>query len=132
MNSKLTPVFVKEAIEYTKLAQWATDDQRKAIISSVRRLTATALDELRRQLDSQMMQTGTGAIGTITTVSTAGSVDTYTLTTDGFGARLMRFGQTVQVFDSTLATNRGKGTITSWDVENKTIDVTPAVAGAVA
>jgi len=128
----LTPVFVSEAIEYTKLAQWATDDARKAIINSVRRLTATALDELRRQLDSQMMQAGDGVVGTITTVATAGGVDTYTMTTDGFGARLVRFGQTVQVFDTTLATLRGSGEITLWDIANKTIDVTPAVAGAVA
>lgn len=128
----LTPIFVAEAIEYTKLAQWATDDARKAIVNSVRRLTATAIDELRRQLDSQMQQSGDGAIGTITTVATAGGVDTYTLTTDGFGARLMRFGQTVQVFDSTLATLRGSGEITFHDTENKTVNVTPAVAGAVA
>jgi hypothetical protein len=36
------------------------------------------------------------------------------------------------VYDSTLATPRGKGQITLWDVENSTIDVTPAVAGAIA
>ena len=126
----LQSVFVSENIEYTKLTQWSTDDDRKAITNAVRRLTATALDELRRQLDAQMMQAGNGVIGTITTVSTTGGVDTYTLTTDGFGARLMRFGQTVQVFDSTLATLRGSGTITLWDVENKTVSVTPAIAGA--
>lgn len=128
----LTSVFMSENIEYTKLAQWATDDERKAIVSTVRRLTATALDELRRQLDAQMMQDGSGTIGTITTVSTAGGVDTYTCTTDGFGVRLMRFGQTVQVFDSTLTTLRGSGVVTSWDVENNSVDVTPAIAGAVA
>lgn len=126
----LTCVFVSENIEYTKLAQWATDDARKAIVNSVRRLTATALDELRRQLDAQMMQPGTGVVGTISAVSTAGGVDTYTLGSDGFGARLVRFGQTVQVFDTTLATNRGSGVITKWDVENKSIDVTPAITGA--
>ena len=131
-KATLNSVFVSENIEYTKLAQYATDDARKAIVNSVRRLTATALDELRRQLDSQMMQSGNGVIGTITTVATAAGVDTYTMTTDGFGARLMRYGQTVQVFDTTLATNRGSGEITQWDVENKTISVTPAVAGAVA
>jgi len=128
----LTSVFVSENIEYTKLTQWATDNDRKAITNAVKRLTATALDELRRQLDSQLMQAGTGAVGTITTVATAAGVDTYTLTTDGFGARLVRFGQVVQVYDATLATLRGKGTITKWDVENATIDVTPAVAGAIA
>jgi len=128
----LNSVFVSENIEYTKLSQWSTDDPRKAIVNSVRRLTATAIDELRRQLDAQMMQAGNGVIGTITTVATAAGVDTYTLTTDGFGARLMRFGQTVQVFDATLATLRGSGVITFWDVENKTIGVTPAIAGAIA
>lgn len=126
----VSPVFFSENIEYTKLAQWSTDDDRKSIINGVRKLTASALDEMRRQIDAQLMQDGSGAIGTVTTVATAAGVDTYTLTTDGFGARLMRYGQVVQVFDTTLATYRGKGTITKWDVENKTIEVTPAIAGA--
>src|SRR5215510_15564444 len=73
----LTSVFVSENIEYTKLTQWSTDDDRKAITNGVRRLTATALDELRRQLDAQLMQDGTGAIGTIGSVATSGNVDTY-------------------------------------------------------
>src|SRR6266850_1741231 len=78
----VTAVFVSENIEYTKLTQWATDNDRKAITNAVRRMTAGALDEMRRQLDSQLMQ-------------------------------------------------RGKGVITSWDVENKQIGVTPSIAGAV-
>lgn len=128
----LTSVFVSENIEYTKLAQWSTDDDRKSIVNGVRRLTATALDELRRQLDAQMMQAGDGVIGTVTTDVPAGGSNVITLTTDGFGARLMRFGQTVQIFDTTLATLRGSGLITLWDVENKTINITPQIAGVVA
>jgi hypothetical protein len=124
----LNCVFCSENIEYTKLTQWATDDARKAIVNSVRRLTATALDEMRRQLDSQMMQTGDGVIGVVTTDTPAAGSNVITLTTDGFGARLMRFGQTVQVWDSALAVNRGKGVITQWDVENKTISITPQIA----
>src|SRR6266850_3258437 len=127
----VTAVFVSENIEYTKLTQWATDNDRKAITNAVRRMTAGALDEMRRQLDSQLMQSGNGVIGTISAVSTSAGVDTYTLGTDGFGARLVRFGQQIQVFDTTLATFRGKGVITSWDVENKQIGVTPSIAGAV-
>jgi hypothetical protein len=127
----LTCVFLSENIEYTKLTQWATDDERKAIVNSVRRLTATALDELRRQLDAQLMQSGNGVVGTISVYATAAGVDTYDLGTDGFGARLVRLGQTVQVYDTTLATLRGSGVITYWDVENKQIKVTPAVAGVV-
>lgn len=128
----LNSVFLSENIEYTKLTQWSTDDERKSITNGVRRLTATALDEMRRQLDAQMMQPGTGVIGTVTTDTPAGGSNVITLTTDGFGARLMRYGQTVQVFDAALAVNRGSGVITFWDVENKTIHITPQIAGVIA
>lgn len=128
----LTCVFVSENIEYTKLAEWGTDDARKAIVQAVRRLISRAFIELRRQLDAQLMQNGSGAIGTIGTVAASSGFDTYVCNTDGFGVRLMRDQQVVQVFDSTLATLRGSGTITQWDVENKTIEVTPNIGGAVA
>lgn len=127
----ISAAFMLEAIEYTKLAQWATDDERKAIVNSVRRLTATALDEMRRQIDSQLMQGGTGVIGTISAVSTSTGVDTYTLGTDGFGARLMRYGQPVQVFDSSYVL-RGSGVITGWDVAGKKVKVTPSIASSAA
>ena len=126
-KATLRPVFLKIGIEYTKLAQWATNDRRKAIQDTVRRLTARAIIELRRQLDAQMQQPGDGTVGTITSVTTAAGVDTYVLNSDGFGARLVRKNQTVQVYDTTLLTLRGSGKITKWDVENKIIDVTPAV-----
>lgn len=128
----LTCVFMSENIEYTKLAQWATSDDRKSITNGVRRITASAFDELRRQLDSQSMQAGTGVLGTITTPTSSGGVDTYVCTTDGFGVRLVREQQVIQVFDATLATLRGSGTITQWDVANSTIQVTPAIAGVIA
>lgn len=127
----LRPIFLSENIEYTKLTQWSTDDRRKAVINAVRRLTAGAIVEMKRQLDAQLQQPGTGQVGTISVVATSGGVDTYTLTS-AFGARLVRYDQVVQVYDATLATYRGKGVITRWDVENKQIDVTPAVAGAIA
>lgn len=128
----LASVFMSENIEYTKLTQWSTDDARKAITNSVRRLTAGALDELRRQIDAQLQQPGNGVIGTVTTDTPAGGSNVITLTTDGFGARLMRFGQPVQVYDTTLATLRGSGTITQWDVANKTVAITPQIAGVIA
>lgn len=128
----LRPVFLSENIEYTKLSQWSTDDRRKAVIDAVRKLTAGALVEMRRQIDAQLQQSGNGVVGTIGVVATTAGVDTYTLNSDGFGARLVRYGQIVQVWDATLATFRGKGEITSWDVEAKQIGVTPAVAGAIA
>ena len=127
----LRPVFLSENIEYTKLTQYSTDDRRKSVINAVRRLTAGATVEIKRQLDAQLQGSGTGQVGTISVVSTSGGVDTYTLDSE-FGARLVRFDQVVQVYDATLATFRGKGVITNWDVENKQINVTPAIAGAIA
>jgi hypothetical protein len=130
----LNSVFVSENIEYTKLTQWATDDERKAVVNSVRRLTATALDELRRQLDAQLMQAGDGVIGvaSVYTVGTPAGSDTVTLGTDGFGANLIRFGQTVQVYDTTLATLRGSAVVTFYDKENKQIQLTPSIATGIA
>lgn len=128
----VSAVFMSENIEYTKLTQWSTDDDRKAVVNAVRRLTATALDEMRRQLDSQAQGDGSGVIGVITTPTTSAGVDTYVCTIDGYGVRLMRAKQPIQVYDTTLATYRGSGFITLYDVENKTVQVTPAIAGVIA
>lgn len=124
-------VFMAEAIEYTKLADWSTDSDRKAVVQAVRKLTTNATLEIRRQLDSQSMQPGTGVIGTVLTDTPAGGFNVIVLTSD-FGARLMRFDQEVQIFDATLATNRGTATITKWDVANNTIELFPQIAGVVA
>ena len=128
----LNSVFMSENIEYTKLTQWSTDDNRKAVINAVRQLTATALDELRRQLDAQCMQSGNGVIGVVTSDTPASSQNVIVCTTDGFGVRLMRFGQTVQIYDTTLATLRGSAQITYWDVENNTVKLSPQISGVIA
>jgi hypothetical protein len=99
-------VYIKHAIQWTKKAEWATDEKRKAVISTFRHLMATSMNEFRRNTDSLCMTAGNGVLGTITSVSTGAGVDTYTLTTDGYGARLLRFGMPICVYDSTLATQR--------------------------
>lgn len=130
-KATLNSVFVKEGIEYTKLTQWSTDSNRKAVENGVKRLIATALDELRRQLDAQLMQDGSGQVGTVTTVDAATTVgtDIITCTSDGFGVRLMRYGQDVQLFTS-ADVYLGTSTITQWDVENATINLTPSIASS--
>jgi hypothetical protein len=126
----LTCVFMSENIEYTKLAEWGTDDSRKAIVQAVRRLVSRAFIELRRQLDSQLQQNGSGVIGVVTTytgATPAAGTAQITATTDGFGVRLMRQGQTIQIYDTTLATLKGSAVITFWDVVNKTIQIQPEI-----
>lgn len=127
-------VNLRHAVEFTTKTMWSTDSNRKAVINAFRLNLASAMKEFRRNVDSQCMTDGTGVLGTVTTVATAGGIDTYTLTTDGFGARLVRYGQNLNVYSSDLLTNRTAGnetTVVFHDAANKTIKVT-AVAGAVA
>jgi len=134
----INTVGFRHAIELTAEEIWATDDKRKAVINAFRDNLADAMKEFRRAVDVQCMTDGTGILGTITTVATSGGVDTYTFTTDGFRAKLFRYGHKVNLFNSTLTTCRTGGgsqnepTITFVDLANSTIKVTPAVTGAVA
>ena len=125
-KATLNSVFIREACEYTKLTEWATNDDRKAVINAVRRLTLEIMDELRRQIDSQLMQDGTGVVGEVSAVDVTGII--VTLTAD-FGARLVRNKQNVRVYDVNLTTYRGTGQITYWDVENSIVHIEPAVPG---
>lgn len=128
-------VHFKHAIEWTRKAEWGTDDSRKAIVNTFKHLLAKAMPDFRRHVEAMCMTAGDGVLGTITTVNTGGSKDTYTLTTDGFGAKLFRFGQKVNVYDSGLSTHRTSGgevEIDSYDVANKTIRVSANVSGSTA
>lgn len=99
-------VYLKHAIQWTKKAEWATDEKRKAVISTFRHLMATSMNEFRRNVDSVCMTAGNGVLGTITSFTTGGGTDVYTLTTDGYGARLLRFGMPISVYSSDLLTQR--------------------------
>lgn len=126
----INSVHMRHAVEFTTKTMWSTDSNRKAVINAFRHNLATAMKEFRRQVDSQCMTDGTGVLGTITSFSTSGGVDTYNLTTDGFGARLLRYGQDINVFNAALTsckTSGGESTITFYDAANKQIKVTPAV-----
>lgn len=117
-------VHLKYAIQWTKKSEWATDDSRKAVVNTFRHLMAKAMKNWRRHVDALCMTDGTGVLGVVSAVSTAAGVDTITLNTDGYGARLLRYGQKYNVYDTTLATNRTAGSekeITFYDGPNKQI-----------
>jgi hypothetical protein len=133
-KATVPPVFLKHGVEVTTLSAWATDDRRKAVLNSFRQTLAKSMAEFRRFVDSLCMTAGNGVLGTISNVSNAASVDTYTLGTDGFGARLLRYGQTINVYNAALSTNRTAGAekkITYHDLVNKQIKI-PEVSGAIA
>jgi hypothetical protein len=133
-HAVINTVANRYAIEWNKRPEWATDSARKSVLDVVKDLVADAMPEFRRNLDSLCMTSGNGVLGTITSVSNSGGFDTYTLNTDGYGIRLVRKGMKINVYDTTLATNRTSGgevEIDRYDLENKQIRVAQ-VTGAVA
>lgn len=130
----ITVAHLKYAVQWSKLVEWATDSDEKAIVSAYQDLIAGAMPEFRRHVNALCMTGGNGVLGTITTTSNSAGVDTDTLTTDGFGVKLLRFDQPINVYDSTLATHRtssGEVSLTFYDLPNKTIKH-PTVTGIVA
>lgn len=127
----ISTVNMKHAIQWTTKSEWATDDKRKAVLQNLRELLAKSMKEFRRQVDSQCMTAGTGVLATVTSEN-AGVV---TCTTDGYGVRLLRYGQRVSIYNAARTTNRtasGPVKITNLDLVNKTFTLQTAVSGVVA
>lgn len=129
---------VVEAVEWTDLSQWATDNERKAVLNTFKDGLAKALEELQRNVDSLCVTDGTGTLATITTYSVGTGTnggDRLTLSTDGFRARLLRFDMDVNIYNAALTTNRTPGaerTINFLDYAGNTADVTPSLATGIA
>jgi hypothetical protein len=132
-KAEINTVEMLHRMQFTSRRKFATDSTRKAVVNAFRRDMASGMKEFRRFNDSLCMTAGNGVLGTITTVSNFGGVggtDTYTLTTDGFGARLLRMKQPFNVWDPTLtvlrnpATLAGQLKVSYYDGPNKTIQAT--------
>lgn len=120
----VTVAHLKYAVQWTHLTEIASDTDKKAVVNAYQDLLAGIMPEFRRATNALCMTGGNGVLGTVTSVSTALGVDTVTMSTDGFGVKLLRTGQPVNVYDTTLATNRtaaGETTITFQDIPNKVI-----------
>lgn len=133
-KATITVAHLKYAMQWSKLVEWSTDSDRKAIVNAYQDMLAGAMPEFRRAVNTLCMTGGNGVLGTVTSTSNSAGVDTDILSTDGFGVKLLRFGQPVQVYDSTLATNRtasGAVQISYYDLPTKTIKH-PSVAGITA
>jgi len=124
-KATVSTVNFKYAVEWHKKTQWATDDARKSVVNSVRHLLANSMKEFRRMVDANLMTAGDGVIGTVSVVAGTGPY-VLTLGTDGFGTRLIRHGQKVNIYNSTLATPRTPGderSVTLVDSEAKQITI---------
>jgi hypothetical protein len=129
-KAEINTTEMRHALQWTFRRKYGTDSSRKAVVDTFRRDMASAMKEFRRFNESLCMTAGNGVLGTITTASNsggAGGTDTYTLTTDGFGARLLRMKQPFSVWDPTLNTLRNPASLAGelkvcyYDGPNKTI-----------
>ncbi len=136
-------VHLKHAMEWTAKTDWATDSNRKAVLNAVRHNLAKSMAEFRRNVDSLAMTGGDGVLGTISAVSTSGGKDTLTLNTasEGFNARLLRFGNYYSVYNAALTTRRshsggsslnGEGQIDLYDEPNKQVRINGTTGGTIA
>ena len=131
--AQVSPIFFRFAIEITKLVEYATTGRERAIENAAKREVANGMKQFRSFLDKLMQTAGNGVLGTISSIAST----TFTMTVPS-GAALVYPGQTIQVYDSTLTTNRNVAasvttTVTAADpVTAQTITVDNVPAGTVA
>jgi hypothetical protein len=124
-KATVSTVSFKYAVEWHKKTQWSTDESSKSVVNSVKHLLANSMKEFRRMVDANLMTAGDGVVGVISAISGTGPY-VLTLGTDGYGTRLIRHGQKVNIYNSTVATPRTAGderSVTLVDPENKQITI---------
>lgn len=123
----------RHALEWTHKADISTDDARKSVVQAFKHIVAKAMPDFRRHVNAMCMTDGTGVLATVESTSNDGTYDTVILS-NYYGAKLLRKGQKVTVYDSAMNTHRtsgGEKEITFYDVQNRTIKFT-TLSGLVA
>jgi len=126
--AQVSPIFFRFAVEISKLVEYASNAREKAIENAVKREVANGMKQFRAFLDKLIQTAGNGVLGTISSIAST----TLTMAIPS-GAALVYPGQTIQVYDSTLTTNRGSANVVSADPINaQTIVVDVLPGGTVA
>lgn len=99
--AQVSPIFFRFAVEITKLVEYATNTKEKAIENAAKREVSNGMKQFRSFLDKVIQGAGNGVIGTISIVT--GGVLTMAIP---MGAAGVYVGQTIQIYDPTLTTNR--------------------------
>src|ERR1700686_5888015 len=108
--AQVSPIFFRFACEITKLLEYATTGRERAIENASKREVANGMKQFRSFLDKLMQTAGNGVLGTINSIAST----TFTMAVPS-GAALVYVGQTIQVYDTTLTTNRGTCNVTAAD-----------------
>ena len=99
--AQVSPIFFRFAVEITKLVEYATTGKEKAIENAAKREVSNGMKQFRSFLDKVVQGAGNGVIGTISSV--LGGALTMAIP---MGAAGVYVGQTIQIYDPTLTTNR--------------------------
>ncbi|PYX67068.1 MAG: hypothetical protein DMG78_28335, partial [Acidobacteria bacterium] len=127
--AQVTPLYFRFAVELSTLVKYATNSKEKAIENAVKREVANGMKQFRAFLDMLCQTAGNGVIGTISSVAS----NVFTMSVP-FGAALVYNGQTIQVYNAALATNRGTANVTNFDPVSatQTVTVDAAPGGTIA
>ncbi len=121
----LSTLQLRFAWEVSKLAEYATNSNDKAIENVAVREAAEAVKNFKRAIDCLFNTNGTGQLDTISSISGT----TYTVT----NPNMFFFNQDIQVYPTGLASaSRGLCTVTQVDPLLKTITVNASPAGTIA
>src|SRR5947209_999318 len=123
--AQVTPIFFRFAVEISKLVEYSTNAREKAIENAAKREVANGMKQFRAFLDKVLQTAGNGVLGAIGSVSGT----TLTMNTPP-GAALVYVGQTIQIYDTTITTNRGSCNVVAADpistTQTITVDALPA------
>lgn len=100
--AQVSPIFFRFAVEVTKLVEYATNAKAKAIENAAKREVSNGMKQFRSFLDKVIQGSGNGVIGTLLS-NPVGNVLTMAVP---MGATGVYVGQTIQIYDATLTTNR--------------------------
>ena len=115
------------SFEIDMLSIKATEDRRIAVTDPFKRLIAQGFFQYRLARDKWYHGDGTAVLATAT--SQTGTPTVYTCDTN-FGAQLVRVGQYVTVYDTSLATIKGLFKVTSRNTTTRTVTLDAAVPSA--
>jgi len=133
--AQVTPVFFRHAVEITKLVEYASNAPDKAVENAAKREVKNALVQFRSFLDKVMQTNGNGVLVTFGSIATTGlpsGVAAQFAMAKPPGAQLFYYNQTVEVYDSTLTTNRGSANVLLVDPFNSLIQVDALPSGTTA
>ena len=126
--ASLTPVDSTFAVSWNLKTKFTTDSKSKAVVDTVQRTIASAVKEAKIHVDKHLQTTGTGILATVTAHASA---PTYSVVGNGFGARRLRFGDPISVYDATQAAYRGEVYVSGIDYKNETVTLSSTLAGAI-